>query len=73
MPATDAQSMMGRFGFSEAEAKVARLLVFGKSPKEIAADLKVAMPTVRTHLSRLYEKTGTHRQNHLIARIQSSA
>ena len=71
MPATDTQSMMGRFGFSAAETKVAQLVVAGKSPKEIAAALKVSLPTARSHLSRLYEKTGTHRQNQLIARIQS--
>lgn len=71
VPVTDAQSMTGRFGFSPTETKVAQLLLNGKSPKEIAANLQVAMPTVRTHLSRLYEKTGTHRQNQLIARIQS--
>lgn len=43
-----------------AEARVAVLLLEGKTPTEAAADLGVALPTVRTHIYRLHQKTHAH-------------
>jgi DNA-binding CsgD family transcriptional regulator/PAS domain-containing protein len=71
--AIDTRAMLGRFGLSAAQTRVAQLLLAGKSPKEMAAELKVSVATIRTHLSHMYEKTGTHRQSQLIARIQGGS
>ena len=50
-----------------AERQILDRLAGGESPAEIARSMKIAMPTVRTHLHRLFEKTGTRRQSELIA------
>lgn len=48
-----------RFGLTPSETRVLMGLMEGKSPRAIAAAHGVTMPTIRTHLHRLYEKTGT--------------
>ena len=37
---------------------IARLILEGKPDKQIAQDLKLAVPTIRTHLTRLYRRLG---------------
>jgi DNA-binding CsgD family transcriptional regulator len=49
-----------------AERRILDRLAGGDAPTEIARTMKIAMPTVRTHLHRLFEKTGTRRQAELI-------
>jgi DNA-binding CsgD family transcriptional regulator len=49
-----------------AELGVLTLLLDGKTPSEIAATRGVAISTVRTHLKRLFAKTGTRRQADLV-------
>lgn len=41
-------------------------LLQGKSPQEIADALGISMPTVRTHLQRLFEKTSADTQADLV-------
>jgi len=43
---------------SEAEVKVAALVVTGMSNHEIASQLKITEKTVKFHLTRIYKKTG---------------
>jgi DNA-binding CsgD family transcriptional regulator len=38
----------------------------GRAPAEIADDLGLATPTVRSHLATIYAKTGTSRQSDLV-------
>ena len=49
----------------------APILLDGKNPRAIAAQQGVAMPTVRTHLRRLYEKTRTAGQADLVRLVAS--
>ncbi|MGH1366991.1 MAG: helix-turn-helix transcriptional regulator [Maritimibacter sp.] len=56
-------------GLSRAELRVCRLLVEGDNASEIAETLKVSVATVRTHLSKIYAKTGTSGQVELISVI----
>ncbi|MEZ5742656.1 MAG: LuxR C-terminal-related transcriptional regulator [Sphingomonadaceae bacterium] len=42
----------------------------GKRRKDIALTLGLSESTVRTHLSRIYEKTGAKRQAELIRLLQ---
>lgn len=51
------------------EAEVAALLGRGESVEQIAAQMAVAVATVRHHLKRLFEKTETRRQAELVALI----
>jgi DNA-binding CsgD family transcriptional regulator/PAS domain-containing protein len=54
------------FDFTPAEGRVASRLVSGMSIKEIAAELGVAISTVRTQVKSIFDKTGTNRQAELV-------
>ena len=47
-----------RFGFTEREMDVLRLLVHGYSYRDIAARLFISLPTVKSHVHSIYEKSG---------------
>ena len=55
------------FDLTASEAEVARCLVRGRSVEEIAMERGVSHNTVRTHLRKVLEKTGTSRQAELVA------
>jgi DNA-binding CsgD family transcriptional regulator len=61
-----AEAIAAVFDLSSAEIRVLQLLLAGRAPSEIAGDLGLAMPTVRSHLASTYAKTGTSRQSDLI-------
>ena len=54
------------FDLTKAEIRTLERLLGGSSPAEIANALGVALPTVRTHLSNIFAKTGTARQLDLV-------
>lgn len=56
---------------SPAEVRIAKLLLEGQSPEEIGLSLGLKLPTVRTHLRNLFEKTGTSRQTSLVRLMAS--
>jgi DNA-binding CsgD family transcriptional regulator len=58
------------FGLTEAEERIASMVACGHTPRQICEGLGVSMPTVRTHLSRIYQKTDTGNQASL-ARLLS--
>lgn len=58
--------LQSTYALTRAEIGVFRLLVAGKSTRAIAAELGIASSTVRTHVLRLLDKTGTHRRADLI-------
>jgi len=45
-------------GFTESEARVARLVADGLSNKEIAAELKLSVRTIEGHISNIFSKKG---------------
>jgi DNA-binding CsgD family transcriptional regulator len=49
-----------------AERQVLERLAAGESPAGISKALCIGMPTVRTHLHRIFDKTGTRRQSELL-------
>jgi DNA-binding CsgD family transcriptional regulator len=51
-----------RYGITPAECRVLMLLVQGMTPAEIADCLGLSLPTVKTHLTRVFDKTGAHGQ-----------
>ena len=55
------------------EVRVLLVLAQGLGAKEAADMLGVGEPTVRTHLQRIFSKTGTSRQTNLLRLLQSSA
>jgi DNA-binding CsgD family transcriptional regulator len=54
------------FGLTPTEAKVAICILRGSGLPCVAKELSVTLSTVRVHLQRVFEKTGTHRQAELV-------
>ncbi|OEO28834.1 hypothetical protein VW23_002790 [Devosia insulae DS-56] len=61
------------FGLSPAQKHVAGLVVEGLSLPEVAERLAITTNTVRTHLNRVFEKTGVRTQPALVRVLLSSA
>ena len=59
------------FALSEGQIKVARQIALGQSLKGSAENLGISVNTARTHLSRLYEKTGVSTQAALVRLLLS--
>ncbi len=58
-------------GISERELEVLELVAEGLSNKEIAGKLFVSINTVKTHLSRLYEKLEVNRRMQAVEKAKS--
>lgn len=54
------------FGLTDAEERVARLIESGQSAATVAEQTGLSLATIRTHLSRIYEKTETATQAELV-------
>lgn len=54
------------YALTPAETRVMELVVSGKGLPEVAAALGTSRHTVRTHLNRVFDKTGCHRQADLV-------
>jgi DNA-binding CsgD family transcriptional regulator len=61
-----AARVMSSFGLTAAEAKIALALATGASVPEAAANLGLSANTVKTHLRKVFAKTGTSRQAELV-------
>ncbi|MFZ5653388.1 MAG: helix-turn-helix transcriptional regulator [Pseudomonadota bacterium] len=62
-----AELLQKLFDLSGAEARVAVQLARGRNVRQTAAALHVSTNTVRTHLARIFAKTGVQRQGELVA------
>jgi DNA-binding CsgD family transcriptional regulator len=60
-------------GLTAAEARIARMLVEGRSLRSASEDLDVSYSTVRNHLQHIFEKTGVTRQAELVALLARTA
>jgi DNA-binding CsgD family transcriptional regulator len=61
------EAMAQQFGLSPAELRVLAVVIeIGGSVTEVAGVLGLSEPTVKTHLRRLFDKTGTKRQADLV-------
>lgn len=59
------ESVTRGFGLTPAENRLLEHLLHGRSLKETALQLGVARTTARTHLQRIFDKTGVRRQTDL--------
>ena len=66
-----AAALAAIYDLTPAETRVLELLVDGKAPTEIGIHLGISMNTVKTHLQRVYDKTGARRQADLIQLVGS--
>lgn len=62
----EADLLAKAFSLTSAEARVLEALVAGHTLGETAAHLGIALSTAKTHLDRIFAKTGTSRQTALI-------
>ncbi len=60
------EAFVRRYRLTPSETRVLLAMMAGQTPRRIAESTGVALPTVRTHLSRLYAKTETTRQADLV-------
>lgn len=72
-PQAPMQLVRALFGLTEAEGEVYALVAAGSTVANAAARLGVQPSTVRSHLLRIFEKTGTHRQSELAVLAASLA
>jgi DNA-binding CsgD family transcriptional regulator len=61
------------FGFSAREAELAALLAGGNDLASIARAMKIGHETARTHLDKVFAKTGTRRQVELVSLLLRTA
>lgn len=59
-----------RFGLSDREAEVAELLVARASYKDIGERLYISLPTVKSHASAIYRKSGAASRGEFIAAVE---
>ncbi len=55
------------FSFTPTECAIASELHRGESLQEIASNCGISLQTVRTHVKRMLQKSGTHRQSQLVS------
>jgi DNA-binding CsgD family transcriptional regulator len=60
---------MQSLDFSPQQARVIELILEGKPDKQIARQMGMSFGTLRTHLSRVYAKTGASGRMELAARV----
>ena len=61
-----AEDVAAAFGLSPAETRVIKSLIAGRSLKETADELGLAITTAKTYLDNVFQKTGVHRQAELV-------
>lgn len=59
------------FGLTRAETVVVKRLVGGEPAEAIAAELSVALDTVRTHVRRVYVKLGVNNREQLFSKLSA--
>ena len=65
----NAEQLIGLYGFTQAEAKVAAMITAGQAPDEIANKLNKSVETVRSHLKSALRKSDSSRQTQLVSRV----
>lgn len=60
------QRLQQLYGLTPAEARLALVLIRGHNIVAAAAELRITPNTARTHVKRIFQKTGTRRQSELV-------
>ena len=63
------QRLKADLALSRRQAEVVEQLFLGHSDKQIAQELRVSVPTVRTHLCRLFSRFGVEDRCELVVQI----
>ena len=71
--ALDSRKLHELFGLTPAEVRLCIALVKGKSVEEYAREAGISSNTARTHVKRIYSKTGVRRQSELVRLLLKSS
>lgn len=61
--------LVEELSLSPRQGEIVHHLFTGKSDKQIAQEMKVAIPTIRTHMGRLFTKFDIHDRTELIVYV----
>ena len=67
------QEVASSLTLSPQQQRIVELILQGRQDKEIAAALGLSVPTVRTYLKRVFDRTGANDRLDLVLRIFSIA
>ncbi len=68
----DLASFFARFGLSQREQEIIRLMIQGKSNKDIEGELFISLHTVKNHIYNIYQKLGVKNRLQVISLIRES-
>lgn len=69
IPSTYLPDVGAILGLTPSEARIIQGLVDGRRADQLAQDLAISLETVRTHIRRIYSKTGVNSREQLIAKV----
>jgi DNA-binding CsgD family transcriptional regulator len=58
---------LASFGFTPAQARVAKLVLGGRSTREIMGELQISQHTVQDHMKAIFDRTGVRSRRELVA------
>lgn len=64
-------SLASKYDLTARELDVVELALTGASNKVLVKQLKVSLPTLRTHMQNIYAKVGVHSNSELISKLMS--
>jgi DNA-binding NarL/FixJ family response regulator len=63
------QRVVCEVGLSVQQARIVELILAGRADKEIAREMGLRVPTVRTYLSRIFQRTGCTDRINLVVKV----
>jgi DNA-binding CsgD family transcriptional regulator len=63
------EAFVASYGLTRAETRVLQQIISGKGLVAAAENLQIGQATARTHMQRIFDKTGTKRQTELLCRF----
>ena len=63
------ESVVSRLDLSVQQARIVELILKGRADKQIAREMALSVPTVRTYLSRIFQRTGCTDRLALVVKV----
>ncbi|MEQ8262757.1 LuxR C-terminal-related transcriptional regulator [Pseudohaliea sp.] len=71
LPKKDSETelLSGRYNLSPRQIEVVHLLRKGATNKAVSAELNISLPTVKTHISQIFDKVGVRSRTDLLSKL----